>query len=134
MTIVLDSSALLAMHIEGRDRDLVMKAIGDETSWCTCAIALTEALAGITRLTDEKVIQDELEEAVRRTWDFLHVVPIDQRCLDDAATLMRQQPVGTSNALHLAAASRLPPRVRFITLDAAQIPVALSLGFDVVSG
>lgn len=134
MTVVLDASALLALHIAGREHEIVASALKDETSWCTCAISLTEALAAITRLTDETVLQDEIEEAVRRTWDFMHVVPVDQRCLDDAAALMREQPVGTSNALHLAAASRLPQPIRFVTFDAAQIPVALSLGFDVVSG
>lgn len=134
MTVVLDASALLALHIAGSEHDIVARAMNSDTSWCTCAISLTEALAAITRLTDEEVLQDELEEAVRRTWDFLHVVPVDQRCLDDAATLMREQPVGTSNALHLAAATRLPRPIQFVTFDAAQIPVALSLGFEVVSG
>ena len=37
------------------------------------------------------------------------------------------------DAIHLAAADRLPRPVTFVTFDPAQIPVALSLGFDVVS-
>ncbi len=46
---------------------------------------------------------------------------------------MREQPLRLADALHLAAADRLPRPVRFVTLDPAQIPVALSLGFDVAS-
>ena len=46
---------------------------------------------------------------------------------------MREQPLRLADALHLAAADRLPRPLRFVTLDPAQIPVALALGFDVDS-
>jgi hypothetical protein len=36
------------------------------------------------------------------------------------------------DAIHLAAADRLPRPVRFATFDPSQIPVALALGFQVV--
>ena len=39
----------------------------------------------------------------------------------------------TTDALHLAAADRLPRPLTFLTFDPAQIPVAMSLGFDVAS-
>ena len=67
----------------------------------------TEALPAIDRLTDEHVLRADLEDAVRLVWDHLHVVPIDQRCLDRAAGLSRQQPVRLTDAIHLAAAERL---------------------------
>ena len=70
---------------------------------------------------------------VRLAWDHLHVVPVDQRCLDRAAALVREQPVRLTDAIHLAAAERLPAPVRFVTFDPGQIGVALGLGFDVVS-
>ena len=92
------------------------------------------AIAAAARLTDEPVLVRELEDMVRHTWDFLHVVPTDRSLLDEATTLATQQPIGVSSAMHLAAANRLPRPVRFVTFDPAQIPVALSLGFDVVSG
>jgi hypothetical protein len=96
-------------------------------------MALTEALPAIDRLTDEPILRLDLEDAIRRTWDHLHVVPVDQRCLDRAAALARSQPVRLSDAIHLAAAERLPPPLRFVTFDPVQIGVALGLGFDVVS-
>jgi uncharacterized protein len=46
---------------------------------------------------------------------------------------MREQPLRIADAIQLAAASRLPRPVRYVTFDPAQIPVALGLGFDVVS-
>ena len=46
---------------------------------------------------------------------------------------MRAQPLRLADALHLAAADRLPRPLRYVTFDPAQIPVAISLGFDVES-
>jgi predicted nucleic acid-binding protein len=134
MTVVLDASALLALHIDGPQRDIVRSMLDSDTTWVACAIALSESIAAASRLTDEAVLARHLEDMMRHTWDFLHIVPIDQSLLDEATTLCQSQPVGVSAALHLAAASRLPAPVHFITFDASQIPVALSLGFEVVSG
>lgn len=134
MSVFLDASALLSLHVEGASRHVVLDALNDDTTWASCAHALGESLAAASRLSDEPVLVRHLEDMVRHTWDFLHVVPIDQALLDDATALCQQQPVGFSTALHLSAASRLPGRTRFVTFDAAQIPVALSFGFDVVSG
>jgi hypothetical protein len=39
----------------------------------------------------------------------------------------------TVDALHLAAADRLPRPLTYLTFDSHQIPAALGLGFDVVS-
>jgi predicted nucleic acid-binding protein len=104
-----------------------------DSHWCASAIALTEALAAIDRLTEEPILRRDLEDAIRHTWDYIAVVPLDQRCLDDASHLIREQPLHISDALHLSAAQRLPQPVSFVTFDPAQIPVALSLGFEVVS-
>jgi predicted nucleic acid-binding protein len=101
--------------------------------WCASAIALTEGLALIDRLTEEPALRSDLEDLVRLDWDRCHVVPVDQRCLDRATVLAREQPLRLSDAIHLAAADRLPRPVRFVTFDPQQIPVALGLGFDVVS-
>jgi predicted nucleic acid-binding protein len=133
VTLALDTSALLALVVEGTQRAVVLDALDLDHTWCASALALTEALPAIDRLTENPIVRADLEDAVRLTWDHLHVVPIDQRCLDRAATLSRLQPVRLSDAIHLAAAERLPPPLRFVTFDPAQIGVALSLGFDVLS-
>ena len=133
MTLALDTSALLALVVDGDQRGTVVDALASDPVWCASAMALTEALPTIDRLTDESILRDDLEDAVRLTWDHLHVVPVDERCLDRAANLSRLQPVRLTDAIHLAAAERLPGPVRFITFDPAQIGVALGLGLDVVS-
>ena len=133
MTLALDTSALLALAVDGSQRGVVLDTLASDPMWCASAMALTEALPAIDRLTDEPILRDDLEDAVRLAWDHFHIVPVDQRCLDRAASLSRLQPVRLTDAIHFAAAERLPPPVRFVTFDPAQIGVALGLGLDVVS-
>jgi hypothetical protein len=133
VTVVLDTSGLLALAVEGPQRQVVLDALDDDPVWAASAMALTEALPAIDRLTDESILRADLEDAVRLAWDHLHVVPVDQRCLDRAASLARVQPVRLTDAIHFAAAERLPRPIRYVTFDPAQIGVALGLGFDVVS-
>jgi uncharacterized protein len=133
VTLALDTSALLAIAVDGPQRVVVLEALDRDPVWCASALALTEALPAIDRLTDERLLRADLEDAIRLAWDHLHIVPIDQRCLDRAATLSRDQPLRLTDAIHLAAAERLPDPVRFVTFDPAQIGVALGLGLDVVS-
>ncbi|MGD9702382.1 MAG: type II toxin-antitoxin system VapC family toxin [Acidimicrobiia bacterium] len=133
MTLYLDTSAIVARHLDVPGRRIAVDSLADDPVWCTSAVSLTEALALIDRLTDEQVLRQDLEDLVRLDWDRFAVVPVDQLCLDRAAALARAQPVRLADAIHLAAADRLPRPVTFLTFDPAQIPVALSLGFDVVS-
>lgn len=133
MTLFLDTSALLALTIDGPQRQVVLDVLNEEDIWAASAMALTEALPAIDRLNDQPIIRLDLEDAVRLAWDHLHVVPVDQRCLDRAAALARSQPVRLTDAIHFAAAERLPKPLRFVTFDPPQLGVALGLGFDVVS-
>jgi predicted nucleic acid-binding protein len=133
VTTYLDASALVALHLDHAQRRVVVEALDLDPDWCSSGLTLTEALALVDRVTDDDVLRDDLEDLVRLTWDRVAVVPVDQRCLERAATLMRDQPLRLSDALHLAAADRLPRPIRFVTFDPGQIPVALALGFDVVS-
>jgi len=133
VTVVLDTSALLTLAVDGAQRAVVLDALQDDQVWPASAMPLTEALPAIDRLTDEPILRADLEDAIRLAWDHLHIVPVDQRCLDRAAALARTQPVRLTDSIHFAAAERLPRPIRFITFDPAQIGIALGLGFDVVS-
>ncbi|MEY4996230.1 MAG: hypothetical protein RLZ67_955 [Actinomycetota bacterium] len=134
MSVFLDSSALLSLHIDTASRAVVLDALNSDTTWVSSAHALGETVSAAARLTDEPVLVRHLEDMIRHTWDFLHVVPLDQALLDNATALCQQQPVGFSTALHLSAAARLPGHTQFVTFDASQIPVAMSFGFEIVSG
>ena len=131
--IALDSSALVARYLGGPSRVVVLDAMAVDDDWCASALALSEVLALGERAATLEAERDALRRAVRDDWERINVVPVDQLCLDRAAEIGRTQPVRTVDAIHLAAADRLPKPVTFCTFDPRQIPVALALGFDVVS-
>lgn len=133
MTLALDTTALLSRFLEGPTRNVVLDAMATDSDWCASALALSEALMLVDRLGDDPARTDDLRRALRDDWERIHVVPVDQLCLDRAAELGRTQPVRTVDAIHLAAADRLPRPVTFVTFDPTQIPVALALGFEVIS-
>ncbi|MEZ5138170.1 MAG: type II toxin-antitoxin system VapC family toxin [Acidimicrobiales bacterium] len=133
MTLALDTSALLGRYLSGPHRPIVLEAMAADGAWCASALARTEALGMVDRVCDVAGDGDEVRRALRDDWERIHVVPLDQRCLDRAAELCREQPLRTVDALHLAAADRLPRPITYVTFDPRQIPVALALGFDVAS-
>jgi uncharacterized protein len=134
MSVFFDGTAVVALHIDTPARSVAEQAFADADSpVCVSAMSLTESLAVVDRLTYEPVVRLDLEDALRLQWDRYAVVPIDQRGLDRAATLLREQPIRLADAIQLSAAERLPRPIRYVTFDPVQIPVALALGFEVVS-
>lgn len=133
MTLALDTSALLGRYLSGPHRAVIVDAMAEDQLWCASALARAEALGMVDRVCDVATDSDHVRRALRDDWERIHVVPVDQRCLDRAAELTREHPLRTVDALHLAAADRLPSPVTYVTFDPRQIPVALALGFDVAS-
>jgi hypothetical protein len=131
--LALDSSALLARYLGGPTRQVVVDAMAADGDWCASALALSEVLVLIERVGTLEGERSTLRRAVLDDWERIHIVPVDQVCLDRAAELGRTQPVRTVDAIHLAAADRLPRPLTYCTFDPRQIPVALALGFDVSS-
>ena len=132
MTIALDTTALLARFLDGPARGVILEAMDADHEWCASALAMSEALMLADRLGDDPGRADELRRALRDDWERIHVVPVDAMCLERATELGRTQPLRTVDAIHLAAADRLPRPLTFATFDPAQIPVALALDFEVV--
>jgi predicted nucleic acid-binding protein len=133
MTLFLDSSALVSRHLDHPDRAVVLAACAADTDWCASAVAMVEAAAMVDRVTDDA---DERRALLRRLdddWARLWVVPVDQACLDRASELLAAHPLRLVDALHLAAADRLPRPLTYATFDDRHIPVADALGFAVAS-
>lgn len=131
--LALDTSALVGRYVAGPAQTAVVAAMGADGDWCASALALTEALLAVERLDLDSVSRAELRRALHDDWQRINVVPVDERCLDRAAELGREQPVRIADAIHLAAADRLPRPLTYCTLDPRQIAVALALGFTVAS-
>jgi uncharacterized protein len=131
MTLVLDTSALLALAVDGAQRGVVLDA---------------SIRPGVVRLGDgahrgapgDRPAHRGADPAgrprgrVRLAWDHLHVVPLStnaastgpRACRVAEHRRERGQPVRLTDAIHFAAAERLPRPIRFVTFDPAQIGVA----------
>jgi len=133
VTLYVDTSALLRRYVAGPDRRLVVDAMAADRDWCASALVRTEVLLGLQRLAAHEYQRERLWRLARDEWDAFWVVPVDTRCLARAAELGAAFGLRTLDAVHLAAADRLPPPVSYLTFDRRQIPAAVAAGFDVVA-
>ena len=131
MTLALDTTALVARYVTAPGRAELLEAMAADRDWCASSLALSEALVLVERLA-EPAQATRLRQALLDDWGRIAAVPVDQLCLERAAALGRAHPLRTVDAIHLAAADRLPRPVRYATLDAHQLAVAEALGFSVV--
>ena len=75
----LDSTALLSLCVDHPHRTGLVDAFLGAEVVSASALALTEAIAGIDRLTDSPIDRGDLEDEVRLLWDQLFVAPSERR-------------------------------------------------------
>lgn len=129
----MDTSALVRRYLHDRHRPLVLEAMAEAGSWCASALARTEAQLVLHRASASGRQQRALWSALRDEWEAFWVVPLDGRCMARAVEVGAVYRLRTVDAIHLAAADRLPRPVRYLTFERQQIPAAAALGFEVVS-
>ena len=133
MTLFVDTSALVKRYVDEPDRPLVVDAMAGDDVWAASALARTEAMLTLHQLAPGPHSQARLWHAFRDDWDAFVVVPVDDRCLARAVELGAQFSLRVVDAIHLAAADRLPRPLRYLTFDRRQIPAATALDIEVVS-
>lgn len=133
MTLYVDTSALVRRYLHDRHRPLVLEAMTRDDAWCASALARTEAQVALHRASVSSRQQAQLWRALRDEWEAFWVVPLDERCMARAVEIGAAFGVRIADAVHLAAASRLPAPVRYLTFDRRQIPAAAALDLEVVS-
>ncbi len=133
MSLYVDTSALVRRYLQDRHRRIVMETMAGDDAWCASALVRTEAQLVLHRAAISGRQQAELWRTLRREWDAFWVVPLDDRGLARAVEIGATYGVPLVDAIHLAAADRLPNPVRFLTFDPQQIPAADALGFEVLS-
>ncbi|HLM64341.1 MAG TPA: type II toxin-antitoxin system VapC family toxin [Acidimicrobiales bacterium] len=133
MTLFLDTSALVRRYVHGAGRGLVVDAMEEDPAWCASALSRSEALLALHRLAGNPRQAERLWSQLRDDWDAFVVVPVDDRCLARAVDLGATYGLRTVDAVHLAAAARLPRPASYATFDRRQIPAAAALGFEVVA-
>ena len=132
MTLFVDSSALVKRYVDEPGRDLVLEAMAGDDVWCASALARTEAMLTLHRVAATPRQADRLTLLLLADWDAFHVIPVDERCLATAAELGANYGLAVSHAIHLAAASRLPKPVQYLSLDPRQVAAAVDLDLDLV--
>jgi predicted nucleic acid-binding protein len=133
MTLHVDTSALVRRYVRDRHRPVVVEAMAADDGWCASALARTEAQLALHRVAASSRQQAALWGALRAEWESFWVVPMDDRCMARAVEIGATYGVRIVDAVHLAAADRLPGPVRYLTLERRQIPAAAALGFEVIS-
>ena len=128
-----DTSALVRRYLHDRHRGLVLDAMDGDDAWCASALARAEAQLVLHRSAATGRQQAALWRALRDEWEAFWVVPLDDRGMARAVELGATYGVPMLDAVHLAAADRLPRPLRYLTFERRQIPAAAALGFEVVS-
>jgi predicted nucleic acid-binding protein len=131
--LALDTSALVRRYVPDPERTLVLEAMAQADVWAASAMARTEVLLALHRMAIAPFQHEELWRSARADWDAFWVVPLDNRCLSHAADIGATFGLRLVDAVHLAAADRLPRPVRYLTFDRRQIPAAAELGLEVVA-
>ena len=133
MTLYVDTSALVRRYLRDRHHPVVVEAMASDDAWCASALVRTEAQLALHRASVSARQQLALWRELRDEWDAFWVVPMDDRGMARAVEIGATFGVRIVDAVHLAAADRLPGPVRYLTFERQQIPAADALGFEVVS-
>ena len=133
MTLAIDTSALVRRYVADPGRELVLSAMAEAEAWCVSEILRPELMMLLHRCAISAAHDDELHALANRDWEHLTVVPVDDKCLSRAVEIGSTYRVRLVDAIHLAAADRLPHPIKYLTFDRRQIPAAAALGFQVLA-
>jgi uncharacterized protein len=133
VTLYVDTSALVRRYLHDRHRGVVVDAMAGDEAWCASALVRTETQLALHRAAVSARQQAELWRSLRDEWEAFWVVPLDDRGLARAVEIGATYGVRIVDAIHLAAADRLPRPLRYLTFERQQIPAADALGFEVIS-
>ena len=129
--LFLDTSALLKRYVKEAGTNLVLRRMGEDGEWAVSALARTEAEISLCRLGFEPDEDPDVWQRLRDDWERCHVIPVDPSCLGRAAEIGCDSEVRTLDALHIAAAERLPQPVVVLTFDRRLADAARLMGLAV---
>ena len=131
MTLVLDTSALVKRYLREPGTHIVADVMERDPRWVVSVVARTETELALCAGLDPADRAMALE-SLAADLDRCLSVPVDPECLSRATEIGCAHGVRTLDALHLAAADRLPRPVTFLTFDRRQAAAARQLGMVVV--
>jgi predicted nucleic acid-binding protein len=129
--LFLDTSALVKRYVDEDGTALVLQRMSEDREWVVSAVARVEAEITLCRIGFDGAEGAAARSSLREDWARCNVVPVDPACLDRAAELGCRHEVRTLDALHLAAADRLPQPLVLLTFDRRQADAARAMGLTV---
>jgi len=126
--LFLDTSALLKRYVDEEGTALVLGLMEGDPDWAASALAEAEAAITICQLGLRETQEAMQLRRLRLDWERFVVVPVDSQCLTRAAEIGCASRIRTLDAIHLAAASRLPGPVALVTFDRRQADAARAAG------
>lgn len=130
--LAVDTSALVTRYVDEPATAEVVALMDADPVWCASELARCETTMLLTRLAAGRHEAEDLTRRFHADWDAFHVVPVDERCLTRAAAIGADFGLRVVDAIHLAAAARLPRPVRYLTLDPRQVLAAVALDLEPV--
>ena len=131
--LFLDTSALLKRYVEEGGTELVLELMAEDPDWAASNLAHAEAEVTLCRAGLGEKVEAAQRRRLRADWERFLVVPVDGPCLLSAAEIGCVHRVRTLDALHLAAADRLPGPLVFLTFDRRQAAAAQAIGLQLPS-
>jgi predicted nucleic acid-binding protein len=131
--LFLDTSALVKRYVEEEGTELVLDQMSGDTEWVVSSVARTEAEITLCRLGFDRDDSD-VWRRLGDDWDRCHVVPVDPDCLERAREIGCRYEIRTLDAIHLAAADRLPRPLVILTFDRRQADTARAMDLVVAGG
>jgi predicted nucleic acid-binding protein len=130
--LAVDTSALVKRYVDEPESEQISALMDTEPVWCASELVRCEVSILLARLATSRRQADHLTRLFHADWDAFHVVPVDERCLTRAAEIGADFGLRVVDAIHLAAATRLPSPVRYLTLDPRQVLAAVALDLEPV--
>lgn len=131
--IALDASALVKKYLDEDDSEWVENLMVEDPEWCGSMLLASESPIAVAR--DIELASDlaAIDRRLTSDLDRFSFIPVDADCLVNAVELGRAFRLRTLDAIHLAAAHRLPESCRFVTFDQRQAEAAMDLGLELLA-
>ena len=125
--LILDTSALVKRYVDEEGTELVLGRMSGDPEWVVSSVARTEAEITLCRIGFDRDDSPDVWRRLRDDWERCHVVPVDLDCLERAGEIGCRYELRTLDAIHLAAADRLPRPLVILTFDHRQADAARAM-------
>lgn len=134
MRVFFDTSALVKRYINEDGSDLVENICGQASQVIVSGLCFSEVFSAVNQRRRQKLMGEKGYRLIKATvideFKSFIVCPFDEKTLYLSVDLIEQYPLRTLDAIHLAAAIQMKPKL-FVSADRQQLKVAKALKLTV---